>query len=145
MIKYIKFKINNIFNIFLRHNNFPFYYKWFGKSQIGRGNVLILNDPCVLKDCEIKFIGANCTLIVEEHCELKGMKILIGGIGSKILIKRNTTINASLLQPTIINAMEGKCIEIGEDCMLSNSIEIHNSDYHSIINSKGERINTAKI
>lgn len=43
-----------------------------------------------------------------------------------------------------MNGVDGTKILIGDDCLFSNSIEPHTSDYHSIV-SKGERINPSQV
>ena len=43
-----------------------------------------------------------------------------------------------------MNALEGTFIKIGSNCLLSNNIELHTSDYHSILNKDNQRINPAK-
>lgn len=45
----------------------------------------------------------------------------------------------------VMNAVEGTNIYIGDGCLFSNNIEIHTSDYHSILSCNSfERINPAK-
>lgn len=57
--------------------------------------------------------------------------------GSEIVIGDNTT-TESMCQ---FASCEGKKIIIGNDCMLSHGIDIRNTDSHSILNDRGERIN----
>lgn len=53
-------------------------------------------------------------------------------------------INASKDQPTVINAVGGRKVKIGDSALLSNNIEIHTTDYHGIFNREGKRINPDK-
>lgn len=43
-----------------------------------------------------------------------------------------------------MNADEGKNIIVGSNCIFSNNIELHTTDYHSMLDSKGYRTNQAK-
>lgn len=43
-----------------------------------------------------------------------------------------------------MNADEEKNIVIGNDCIFSNSIELHTTDYHSVVDSNGDRTNIAE-
>ena len=60
--------------------------------------------------------------------------------GGCIFIKDNTTMESR----NSIASCEGKSITIGRDCMLSHDIDIRNTDSHSILNNKGERINPSE-
>lgn len=142
--KKVKSIVFPFLNCFCRHNNFPWRNKYFGTHHVGKGNKLVINRLAVLKQCDIKFIGTNCSVTIEEGCNLQGMHILLGGGNSRVVIKNHTTINASKVHNTVINAYEGNCIEIGSDCMFSLGIQIHNTDYHSILDSNEKRINYGK-
>jgi acetyltransferase-like isoleucine patch superfamily enzyme len=96
----------------------------------------------ILNDCTIKIVGLNNELFIDEFCSLSGMSILINGNNNKVKIGKRVIINASKIQPTIICASGGKTILIGDDCLFSNNIEIHTSDYHKIFNLDGEVINS---
>lgn len=104
------------------------------------------NKVCIgkskLRQCHIKIKGENNTLTIGNKCSLRGMHILIIGDNNVIDIKNNVSINASNIQPTIINAAGGSKISIGENTLMSNNIEIHSSDYHGIYSlESGARIN----
>ena len=43
-----------------------------------------------------------------------------------------------------MNADEGKNITVGDNCIFSNNIELHTTDYHSILDQNGKRTNMAK-
>lgn len=59
-------------------------------------------------------------------------------------IGSDVTVNASIDRPTIFNAVDNSKIIIGNNCLLSNSIELHTSDYHSIFDDNGNRVNYKK-
>ena len=125
---------------FLNGNKLPFSFKWLGRPQCSKGNKLFIAKSTILKKTSIIFGGRNCSLIIEEGCSLKGCNFLLLGNGSKIIIGKNTVVNAYPVSPAVINSCEGKTINIGENCLLSNGVEIHNSDYHSIINIKKKEL-----
>lgn len=72
---------------------------------------------------------------------LNAVHILINGDNNEVIFGERVTINASTMQPTIINACYGTKIKIGQDSLLSNNIEIHSTDYHCIYDAAGKRIN----
>lgn len=59
--------------------------------------------------------------------------------GGRIFIGNNTTAESGCE----FASCEGKSVNIGNDCMLANSVDIRNTDSHSILNDRGERINLA--
>ena len=75
---------------------------------------------------------------------MRGLHILIEGDNNIIEFGDHVTVNASKIQPTVINAVGGTNIKIGIGSLFSNNIEIHSSDYHGIYNKNGERINPDK-
>lgn len=78
--KKVKSIVFPFLNRFCRHNKFPLKYKYFGIFHIGKGNKLIISRLAVLKECNIKFVGTNCSVVIEEGCNLKGMHLLLGGV-----------------------------------------------------------------
>lgn len=104
------------------------------------------------KDFELE-IGAytrllNCTLHIDsmaggklkigENCRFYNTTFWISEKGSCIEIGDNTSMQGGTLA-----ALEGKRISMGNDCMLSHSIEIRTGDSHGIFKD-GERINPAQ-
>ena len=85
------------------------------------------------KDTRIVIRGDNNKIIIKDNSVIKGLNILISGSNNKIEIGAGVNINSSKKKPTIINACEGSAIYIGDDCLISNSVEIHSSDYHKIL------------
>ena len=96
-----------------------------------------------LIDCQFDVNGEGSQIVIGDGCVLKGLHCSLYGDNSKIIIGNNVHINASRRFPTIMNAHGGGRIMIGDDCLFSNSIELHTTDYHSIL-QLGERINPVK-
>lgn len=97
-----------------------------------------------LIDCSFQINGNGSAVIIGDGCVIKGLNVLICGDNTKIVIGDNVHINASKRCPTIFNAFYGANITIGNDCLFSNSIELHTTDYHSIISARGGRLNYPK-
>lgn len=127
-------------------------------TQIGEG-VTVLNEPVITckgennrlvleenssmgapgKPVKIEFLGNGNTLILEAGGYLKRGHYRFKGHDMTIRIGANTSINGAY-----ILCMEGACVSIGKDCMLSYEIEIRTSDAHSITDAAtGERLNPA--
>lgn len=130
-----KNKLKRIRNILL------FY---FGKNKIiirRGGNVVERDFSSKIQNCRIRIIGSNNKLVISNGCSLNGVRMLLQGNNNEIILGRGVHINASPLQPTVINACNGTKISIGENSLLSNNIEIHSTDYHYIFDAMGKRIN----
>lgn len=120
-------------------------YVWKNKRKIeGENNRIIKNNNSYIRNTHISIHGNNNTLIFGENSNICGLRVLITGNENIIEIGKNVVINASTIQPTVINAVGGKSIKIGDGSLLSNNIEIHTTDYHGIYNSQGKRVNPDK-
>lgn len=108
-------------------------------KQMRQGHVTIGFSRLV--GCSSEIHGNGSRITVGDGCVLKGLHCLLHGDNSEIIIGNNVHINASKRFPTILNAFEGTRIIIGDDCLLSNSIELHTTDYHSITRKIGGKIN----
>lgn len=97
-----------------------------------------------LIDCHFTIKGKGSQIIIGDGCVLNGLHCLLYGDNSKIIIGNNVQINASKTFPTIMNAFDGSKIMIGNECLFSNSIELHTTDYHTIMQMGGGRINPVK-
>lgn len=58
-------------------------------------------------------------------------------------IGNNCFINGGHRNRVVMNVHEGKSIVIGDNCIFSNNIEMHTTDYHSVIDDNGARTNLA--
>lgn len=63
------------------------------------------------------------------------------GNNNKVIIGHNTVVNAFKNAYTSFNACHGSTIIIGPNCLFSNNVEIHTTDYHTIIDDKGISFN----
>ena len=121
--------LNTFANLFLRHNNL---IAAFIAAKLMR-NKLVLGRNAVLRHCRFEIHGSGNTVIVGDDCKLSGVRVYTNSGKNKLVIGRNTIVNASKRQRTLFNPCGGREIIIGEQCMFSNSIEMHTTDYHKII------------
>lgn len=107
------------------------------------GGANIVEHDCTSKiqNCNIQIFGKNNRVSIAKGCSLVGVRMLLTGDNNEILFGKGVIVNASSVQPTVINACHGTKIHIGDESLLSNNIEIHSTDYHCIYNNKGERVN----
>ena len=117
-----------------------FYCK---KKIKGKNNVIHCNSDVWMKYCSFIINGDNNKVEIGKKCCFTGLRILIEGNGCSIIFGDNVIVNASKIQPTVINAINDN-ITIGKSCLFSNNIEIHTSDYHGIYDKNGDRINNEK-
>lgn len=111
-----------------------------GHSINGGSNLLEFGDKCQLSHCRFVIKGSHNKVIVGSDCRLSGVTFWIQDNNNTIIIGNKT----SMGHGTELAALEGTRIDIGEDCMLSNRIQIRTSDSHSIIDEKNVRINHAR-
>lgn len=132
----IKFAIQGINNCISNHG----YIKNVLIDIQGNNNEIIIEKYSCLKETKIIIQGSNHKLIIGEHCTFSG-ELWFEDEYCEIQIGDNTTIE----QAHVAVTERYSKIIIGNDCMLSNEIQIRTGDSHSIIdNISGKRINTAK-
>lgn len=121
----------------------------------------ITGSPKKQSDIEITFKAKNCSVIVENDANLRGVKfvfnandssIYIGpdsqfigmielGISSNVKIGRNLTVT----RYCYISAPEMTTVTIGDDCMFASGVEIRCDDSHPIYDlTTGARVNPSK-
>jgi acetyltransferase-like isoleucine patch superfamily enzyme len=90
----------------------------------------------------VKIYGENNHLVIEEGAIIYGLRIVIRGNGCHVSIGSNFCENINSM---IVCMGNGNYIEIGDDCMLSENIDIWNTDSHQITDISGSIvINTNK-
>ena len=92
-----------------------------GKVKVGLSRLI---------DCSFSIHGKG-SIMVGDGCVLRGLNCLV--YDSQVMVGNNVHINASKRFPTIVNAFDGTKVVIGDDCLFSNSVELHTTDYHSIV------------
>lgn len=106
----------------------------------GKNNCLKIGKGCRIQNCEIRLKGSDNEIVIGDDVTFKSGKIyLIGGVGQKIVIGSETTVEGAYLLTD-----ENASIFIGNDCMLATDILIRTGDKHSVVDVKtGGRINPA--
>ena len=128
----------NLFqNLFFRHNNLL----WALIVSKFKGNQIILGNNIVFRYCKFEIHGTGNCISIKDNCKLSGLRIYMNSGKNRLVIGKNTIVNASKDQRTLFNPCEGGEILIGDNCLFSNNIEIHTTDYHKIfINKRRENV-----
>ncbi len=77
-------------------------------------------------------LGGGNYVKIGKNCNLKGLSIYMNDDNNTVQIGDRVNVNADTLRPTRFNACGGSQIIIGDNCLFSNSIELHTTDYHPI-------------
>jgi len=104
----------------------------------GKGNRIIVDEGSSLLGCTIIFNGDNCILSIKSN--LHNVSFWFEDSGGLISIGSNNTMESGCQFASV----EGTKILVGNDCMFSHEIDVRTTDSHSILNSKGERINPSE-
>ena len=103
------------------------------------GNRVIIGANTNLIKSIIEFHGNNNCIYIGEQGQITGNKILVYDDNNTLRIGEHFNSD----HDTTIAVLEGKTIEIGDDCLFSYNIEIRNSDSHSLLDENGLRTNPA--
>lgn len=130
---------DNLIKVELKEH-FPFL-KNVTFSINGDGNTVIINSGVRLSNTKIEIRGHHNKLIIGENCQIASGCLWIEDYDCKLLIGKGTTIGEAN-----IGVSEPKSsVVIGEDCMLSHSVDIRCGDSHSILDiASSQRINYAQ-
>lgn len=105
----------------------------------GDGHVLRIGANAVVRALGIHISGSGNTLDIGPGCDLRGA-LHLRQTGSRLYIGAYSTFVGGYLF-----AMEGRLLEVGEDCMFSSAVVVRTSDEHPICDSTtGERLNAAR-
>ncbi len=105
------------------------------------GNQIIVSNRAYLRDCKFYLSGRGNKIVIGDYCSLKGAVFYMCDDNNIIIIEDSVIVNADKNNPTRFNACNGCSIMIGSNCLFSNNIELHTTDYHPIINENKNRIN----
>lgn len=128
---------NSFLNLFFRHNNLL----WALFIAKLKGNKIILGKNIVFRHCKFEIDGTGNYILIKDNCRLSGLRIYMDSPNNRLVIGKRTVVNASKEQITMFNPCEGGEILIGDNCLFSNNIEIHTTDYHKVfINGRRENV-----
>lgn len=126
-------------NYFFRGNNLLWVQI---KSTIFCDNTIRVGASTNLSNVKIIMAGGSNLIQIGEHCSLSGVAFFMNGSNNRLIIGNNVRVNATKSSLTCFNACDGCTIEIDDNCLFSNRIEIHTTDYHKIfINNNSKRNN----
>lgn len=133
---------------FVRKHHIGSRLRFFAYFFSNRLNVPMLRLLCAayrthswLRRCSIVDAGKNNVITIGHNCRLSGLRFYMTGDNNAIRLGNNVCVNASKQQPTFLNACLSTSIRIDDDCLLSNSVEIHTLDYHPIFDNRSVPIN----
>jgi len=120
-------------------NRFTLMQKFRNKIRIDSDLDLFIANNAKIVDCDIRVMGKNIQLTIEEGSVLRHTQIEILGDNSAIVIGKNCIVGHGCY----FSAKEGKRVTIKDDCMLSRNVKIMTSDGHHIF-QEGKLIKHAK-
>lgn len=107
----------------------------------GKNNSIFIAKGASIENVNIYIRGNNNTLIIDENVKVKAGLFWFEDNNGTIQIGKNTTIEKA----NIATVEDFQYIKVGNDCMLSNGVDIRNSDSHSIVDlASNKRINYGK-
>ncbi len=109
---------------------------------VGIGNQITIESGLTrLKNCNITIFGSNCTITIGSRSNLNHCNLYVEDDNGSIIIDQHVTTTGN----TDLAVIEGKCIHIGEDCLLSSDISFRVGDSHSILDKcTKKRINPSQ-
>ena len=126
-----------VLNLFFRNNNLISAYI----NAYHHNNHIVIEKGSSLYNCKINILGRGNLVSIGTGCSLSGMSIYINDNSNTLQIGDRVIVNAKPKFPTCFNACGGSKIIIGDDCLFSNSIELHTTDYHPIYDLNNEWTN----
>lgn len=96
-------------------------------------------EGATISDSSIRIDGEGGHLCIARGVIMRGVSIIINGKHCSISVGQASTVNGGRL---VVSGCRN-VITIGEDCMLSDQVEIWASDTHSIYDGDGTLLNSA--
>lgn len=97
---------------------------------LGKGNILFVEPGLTrLTKCKILILGDNNIIKIGKDCNLHNVTFYVEDDNGKITLEPHVTITGN----TSINVIEGRSVDIGEDCLFSYDIDIRVGDSHSVL------------
>lgn len=106
----------------------------------GINNQILVEDGAKVSFCTFSINGNNNTILIKKNAVINGCVFLVDDDFNEIHIGENSTFTGR----TELITTEGTRIIVGHDCMFAYGIVVRTGDHHSLLGSKGERINMSK-
>lgn len=110
----------------------------------GNGNRIKIGDKSILHDSAIMVRGNQNHIMVGKNFSSYNTTFHLEDDRNEVRIGDGTTCHGRDYKAVNFELCEGSKIIIGEDCMLSNDIQIRPSDAHSLVDLNGKRLNPAE-
>lgn len=144
-LRQCKVNMRGVHNIVCLEDNTEVYGESVQTVYIsGDDNRIILGDGASIRNTSFFIKGNHNTIILENRISCYGTEFHIEQDNNEIRIGKGTTFHGRNGYPVHIALDEGSKVIIGEDCMLSNGIQIRSSDSHSIVDRNRRRLNPAE-
>lgn len=104
-----------------------------GESEFtadGDGSSIIVGTGSTFENSLIRINGTRCSVIVGDHCRIRGLKIIVRRPNSMVVIGSRTTWESGA-----IISESGNIVAVGNDCMMSNGVILRTSDGHTIFDA----------
>lgn len=106
---------------------------------VGKNNTIILHNGLIAKDINIIIKNDNCKIEIESSACFSNVNIVcVNGNGQSVYIGKNTSF--APFSRCQITLDDNSSLEIGNDCMFSNSIDIWATDGHTIYDLDSKKI-----
>ncbi|MBR6563276.1 MAG: hypothetical protein IKK70_04995, partial [Clostridia bacterium] len=130
-----KVKKNNIFSV----NHTVMLRSKFTVN--GKNNKVEIENDSFLENCNIKIIGNNNSVKIGKNTYANNLNLIIENNDNNINIGENFFVCGN----TRLYVVDGSTLSFGNDCMLSDNIEMRTTDNHGIFDlDTGVRINPEK-
>lgn len=96
-----------------------------------------------IRNCRIES-KEDGTLIIGSNCTLHGASFCFYGNGGRIELKDRIYINAYPWAKTKFFVSEHAVIQVGSDCLFSNTVDVATTDWHRIYDTEGNVLNPDK-
>lgn len=110
----------------------------------GNDSIIRIGKKCNLNDTRLGVYASYGTIGIQNKVSLKCASLGVHGANGVIDIHNSVTINANPNKKTAFCVSAGHRITVMDYSQLSNSVNLSTTDFHSIYNDSGERINNDK-
>ena len=106
----------------------------------GGNNRITVGHGASVSGCKFVFDGSDNAVEIGEKVVATNVLFYFSGEKNAVIIGEGTTFT----DKTEFSLCEGTRIVIGKDCMFAYDIFVRTSDFHSITDEKGERVNQSQ-
>lgn len=127
-----------------KKNVFSFNYSTLincARKCLGTSNSLTVSKDSFIENSSVTIHGCDNLIVIGKDVYINHLEIIIEGNNNSVFIGNGFFVCGN----TRLYVVDGSSLRIGDQCMLSDNIEIRTTDNHGIYDlSSGERINEEK-